>query len=83
MTRCALFRCGLIKKDGLARDYLSEFVTLAALDALMRAPQRKLRVKFVIEERRFPLCAVVAFCAAGDVGFSELFSVNIRVAILA
>ena len=83
MTRGAFFRCGLIEEGRLARDYLGELVTLAALDALMRAPKRKLRMEFVIKERRLPLRAAVAFCATGNVGFGKLFSVNIRVALLA
>lgn len=83
MASGAILGRGLIKQDRLAGDQPRRLVAVSATDVLMCAAQRERRSLFVIEERRFPFHAVMAFGAAGHIVMRELLSVGIFVAILA
>lgn len=71
-----------VEKDRSGLHHLRQLVTLAAAYVLVCAAQRK-RGLLVVEKRRFPLHAVVAFRTARDLPFGELLSVDVFVAILA
>ena len=49
----------------------------------MSAAQRELRSLLMVEERGLPFCAVVALCAAGNIGFCELLAMDVFVAVFA
>ena len=82
MAGRALLGCRFVEKDGFGLHHLRQLVTLAAAYVLVCAAQRK-RSLLVVEKRRFPLHAVVAFRAARDLPLGELLSVDVLVAILA
>ena len=82
MAGRALLGRRFVEKDRFGLDHFSQLVTFAAAYVLVCAAQRK-RSLLVVEKRRFPLHAVVAFRAARDLPFGELLSVDVFVAILA
>ena len=71
MAGRALLGCRFVEKDRFGLHHFSQLVTLAAAYVLVCAAQRK-RSLLVVEKRRFPLHAVVAFRAARDLPLSEL-----------
>ena len=83
MARGTIFRRGLVDEDSLGGNESRLFVALCAADVLVRPAQRKLGPRVVIEQRRFPLHAGMAFCAASHIAFGELFPVNVFVAVFA
>lgn len=83
MTSCAILRSGLIEQNRLRFDDSSQFVTFGTAHVLMGSAQRKLRPLFVIEQRRLPLHAVVAFSAARNSCVRELLAMNILMAVFA
>ena len=82
MAGRALLGCRFVEKDRFGLYHLRQLVTVDAAHVLVSAAQRK-RSLLVVEKRRFPLHAVVAFRAARDLPFGELLSVDVFVAILA
>ena len=83
VARGTIFWCGLVEQDRLGGNNTREFVALCALYVLMGAAQGEVGPRVVIEQRRFPLHAGMAFCAASHFAFGELFTVNVFVAIFA
>ena len=82
MARRTILWCGLVEEDGFCTDDLRQLVTLHAAHILVRPAQRERSPLLMIEQRRLPLHAVVAFGAASDVRLRKLLAVNILVAIL-
>jgi len=83
MAGGALFGRRLIEQYRLGRDYPGQFVALRAAHILVRSPQREIRPRLMIEQRRLPLDAVMAVRARGNVRLRELLAVDIFMAILA
>lgn len=81
-SRTILWR-RFVEEDRLCADHLGELVALGAAHILVRPAQRERSALLMIEQRRLPLDAVVAFGAAGDVRLRELLAMNVLVAILA
>jgi len=83
VARRAIFGRGLVEHNSLSANYLRQLMTLRAADVLMGAPQRKSRPLLMIEQRRLPLHAVVAFGAARHLHLGELFAMDVLMAVLA
>lgn len=79
----AILRRRLVKKNGFCIYYARQFVAIATGDVTMRPRQREDGPLVVIEERRFPASAVVAFGTGGYPACPrELRAVDVFVAVL-
>jgi len=78
-----ILRSGLVEQHGFAFDLPHELVAIDAFHIRVYALKRKSSVSIVIEQRRLPLGAVVAFGTGRHVSFCELLAVRIFVALLA
>ena len=83
MARRTIVRSGLVKENDFARDHARRFVASLTAHFAMRSLQRKRRPRIMIEQRRPPLRAVVAFDASRYCRFDELRAVGVFVARLA
>ena len=79
----AILRRGFIEQDGLGGNYPCQLVTLRAAHILVSSTQGKGRPFVVIERGRLPLGRIVTICAASNISYGELLSVNVLVTILA
>jgi len=82
MASGTILRRGLVKENGLCRDYFRKFVTFRAAHILVCAAQRETGALLVIEERWLPLHAVVTLRARRNPCLGELLAVNVLVAVL-
>ena len=83
MAGGAVLGCRLIEEYSLGGHCLRQFVAVGAAHILMGTPQRELGPLVVVERRRFPLAAVVALGAVGDVCLRKLLAMDVLMAILA
>jgi len=83
MTGGAILRRRLVEQNRLRRHHLRQFVALGTADILMSTAQGERSSLLVVEKRRLPLHAVVALGAAGNVGYGELFPMDVFMAVLA
>ena len=83
MAGFAVFGRRFIEQNLFPIDPLGQIMTLCAPRFLVGPLQRKRSALLVIEQRRFPLRAVVALHATRGSIFSELLAVNILVAVFA
>lgn len=83
MAGGAIFRRRLIEQNGLSRHHFGQLVALDAAYILMRPAQRECSSLLVVEKRRLPLHAVVALGTARNVGYGELFPVDVLMTVLA
>ena len=83
MARSAVFRRGLVEKNRLAVNYLTQTVASFAANLAMCSLQSKTSLPVVIEKRRFPFRAVVTRSARRNASFGKLHAVNILVTCLA
>ena len=82
MTGGAILRRRLVEQNRLRRHHLRQFVALGTADILMSTAQRECSSLLVVEKRRLPLHAVVALGTARNVGYGELFPVDVFMAVL-
>ena len=83
MAGDAILRRRLIEQNGLSRHHFGQLVALGAAHILMRPTQRECSSLLMVEKRRLPLHAVVALGTARNVGYSELFPVDVFMTVLA
>lgn len=84
MARRAFFRGRLIEQHRFAAHRLQVLVASLAAHILMSSLQRKRRPALVVEERRLPFQAVVAFGARRDLAaIGELRAMDVLMAFLA
>ena len=76
----ALGRRGPVEKDGFPADYSRQFVAPFATHVAMRAFESKRSTRVMVEQRGFPLRAVVTLRTRCDSGFCKLQSMDFRVA---
>ena len=79
----AILRSRFVEQHGFAFDLPHEFVAIGAFHIRVYALKRKSCASIVIEQRRFPLGAVVAVGTGRYVCLCELLAVRIFVALLA
>ena len=83
MARSTFFWRGFVEQDRFAFELTRQFVAIGAFHVRVHALQRESGAPVVVEERRFPLGAVVTFGAGRDVSTRELLAMGIVVALLA
>ena len=83
MTGSAILRRRFIEQDGLGGNYPGQLVTLRAAHILVSSTQGEGRPFVVIEQGRLPLRRVMTVRTASDVGYGELLSVNVLMAVFA
>lgn len=83
MAGGTIFRRRLVEEHCLSRHYFRQLMALGAVHILMSTAQRECSSFLVIEKRGLPLHAVVALGTARNVGYGELFPVDVFVAVLA
>ena len=64
MTCLAFLRRWFVEEHCICGDKFRQLVAIAAAHILVRPSQREFRSPFMVEERRFPLHAVMALDAA-------------------
>ena len=83
MAFCTVRWGWLIEPYGLHFNLSHQLVTFVTSDILVCTAQRELGPGVVIEQRRFPFHAVVAFRTARNSSPGELLAVNLLVTIFA
>lgn len=83
MAGRAFLRSWFVEQNRFAFDLAHQFVAVGALHVGMHALQREGGAPVVVEERGFPLGAVVTFGAGRNVSPRELLAMRIVVALLA
>lgn len=83
MTRDAILWRRLVEENSFCGNDFRQLMALPASHFLMRAAQGERSSLFMVKQRGLPLHAVVALGAAGGFATGKLFSMDIRVAILA